>query len=486
MVTDKSLGRHLVVDDLQGKRHIVSKANEIIDGKYEYYNLHQIKLFNLFISQINEYTKSTDTWTFKATQLLALLGLDESSYSRLRSATKGMIRGIEIPKDCAKGVSYEQIPLFTKFTYTRGANVVVQIHPDALPFLVAWKKDFESTTLTSDCKPYTSYYYDSIKPLTSVPAIILYEMCRKYLNICKKRRFQEFDIASLRKKLLVKNGKYESFGDLNRYVIKKSVEEINANTDIEIIVHLQKHPSTPKIISVRFEINKTKANKHLLLGQPTEKDITALHSGLAIFISKYGVSKKALLNIQSSISNSPHSDLQLTIAIKMSQKQLDERKDISNMGGYANTVLKSNVALVVSKKLAEKILTEEKATLALKEKKALDKKEKATKKKIEQVKNDKDNELDKLFEEFKLSGIIEECIAEMDLPSVLLFIDSVVYASANTSAQKLYGKPFNELNSEDVFSILTADLSKKSLLKRVQIKNIQNQLKLSFAEQGYL
>jgi hypothetical protein len=480
-----SEGRDLIVGDLPNKRHIVSKTNTVLEGRYDHYTIQQIKLFNLFLAQIDEHTTPSDTWTFKAAQLCALLGINTGSYSRLRETTKGMIRGVEIPKyhDNGSILCYEQISIFTKFSYQRGGLVKVQMHPDALPYLVDWKRDLE---IEGASTAYTTYYYDTIRQLSSVAVVSLYELCRKSLNICKQRRYKEYDIPTLRKKLHVADGKYEAFGDLNRYVIKKVVNEINQKTDIEIITSTQKEPGTTKVISVRFDISKTQKNRHLLLDRTSKYEDKILHPRLETFIEEYGVGKKVAFGIQSLTSGLPHADLIIDMAIEMSENQLKDSKNINNIGGYAKTVLDGSIEYVKSNNLVEKKLNEDVKKEIIEQDKLERKSASVRHVKDKIIKMSLESDLNERFEEFKQDPELQECIALMPLSSILEKKDNDVFRSADSVTNTIYGKSFRELNAQEIFEVLTMDLTKVSRLKRISINNIHNQLKQSFHLLGYI
>ena len=62
---------------------------------------------------------------------------------------------------------------------------------------------------------------------TSKYAVSLYENMAQYANLSKKT-FQEYSLDGFRELLGVPAGRYKTFGELNKHVVKPAVEEVNA------------------------------------------------------------------------------------------------------------------------------------------------------------------------------------------------------------------------------------------------------------------
>ena len=83
----------------------------------------------------------------------------------------------------------------------------------------------------------------------STYGLALYENCVRYQNITQT---PWFDLPTYRKLMGVEDGKYEVFRDLNRRVIKPSVQEVNSHASISVRPELKKRGRA--VIAIRFLI----------------------------------------------------------------------------------------------------------------------------------------------------------------------------------------------------------------------------------------
>ncbi|MGE3920536.1 MAG: replication initiation protein [Gammaproteobacteria bacterium] len=117
----------------------------------------------------------------------------------------------------------------------------------------------------------------------STYGIALYENCIRYQNISQT---PWFDLPTYRKLMGVEDGKYEIFRDLNRRVIKPSVEEVNSKATIQVIPEYKKQGRV--VVSIRFLISKKLDNEIELKTQKNDIEETILGR----LIENYGCSTK--------------------------------------------------------------------------------------------------------------------------------------------------------------------------------------------------
>jgi hypothetical protein len=119
----------------------------------------------------------------------------------------------------------------------------------------------------------------------STYGLALYENCIRYQSITQT---PWFDLPTYRKLMGVADGKYETFRDLNKRVIKPSVAEVNNHASINVKSELKKQGRV--VVAVRFLINNQvdKTTIAQIEKSETEKTIVARLGG------DYGFSEKQL------------------------------------------------------------------------------------------------------------------------------------------------------------------------------------------------
>jgi len=116
---------------------------------------------------------------------------------------------------------------------------------------------------------FTRYKIENIANLTSIHSIRIYELCLQYLTIGSRK----ISIEELKNCLGIEN-QYPEFKDLNKRVLKPSVDQINKHTDIKI--KLTAIRKLRKIESLKFEIESKKPKHHKLSNQKINKELTSI------------------------------------------------------------------------------------------------------------------------------------------------------------------------------------------------------------------
>ncbi len=209
--------------DLQirsGREMEIYKANDMIQkGRHEL-SLQEQRCVLYAISKIKPEDTAFTQYTFELKDFYALCGIEDQSYTRLKTILQNLSdRSWWVTID-EKGTE-SLVRWFSTMRTNKGSGTVtIKFHEDMMPFLLK---------VTKENQYFTHYQLKYILPMKSQYAIRLYELLKSYQwnNI---EWF--FDVEQLKKQLNCEN--YKNFYDFRRWVIEPAVAEINEYTDIKI------------------------------------------------------------------------------------------------------------------------------------------------------------------------------------------------------------------------------------------------------------
>lgn len=444
------------------ENRIVKKSNRVITSRVKNYSLTQMKIMNLAISELTEQTTADDVLSFQAIDLLNAIGLGEKNHIELRKATLDMIRGIEIPKEDG---GFLQVPLFKKIEYFKGGTIDIQFDSDVLPLLIQAKTE------------YTKYYFENIQRLRSSYSIKIYELCKQYQNT--KQGYRDFTIDELKIFLDIPPKKYSRYCDLNQWVIKSSVKEINEKTDLKIEDEpIKKGRSTT---GVRFYItpkNKEQAKEEMAeIQQPALpcdfKDLTPVGRQL---VDDYQMSAKIAVELQVLATTDEH----LSYAMTQFNKKLDAKykkgETVENLARYSEMALREAMPTILVSGVVEK-----------EKNKAEDKKKqaevKAKKVQIEEDKKANKEALNERFKDFCSRSDLLEVLKDTDLKNLYSNAqnqDELMTTQAKKIALEIFSKELVSLTANDTFDVLTDNVkgfSSFSPMKSIQFRSLKFFLK---------
>lgn len=190
---------------------------------------------------------------------------------------------VEIDKETFKYKSIVPIP-----TVEWGESndlVKVEFHREIMPYLIGMKDKFTQYKLTDIAKLNSKYSITLFKLLTMNNN--MYE-AKPFPNNIDKYKNPTYSVEEL-KRLTDTTDSYKRFYDFEKRVIRESVMEINAKTDLQITYTKNKH--LREVVSIKFEIsNKNdKYNK-----KKPELDIDSYASAINNPYIKYLIEKEIL------------------------------------------------------------------------------------------------------------------------------------------------------------------------------------------------
>ena len=240
----------------ENQKYLVVKDNDII--RKTRYNLttQQQKIVLFAISKIKPEDKPDKWYEINIDELCEACGIEIEGgyyYKAIKEDLQKLTTRlwIKMPDNIEATVSWisdaEIIPLSGK--------VYIKFHPKMAPYLFELRKN------------YTMYHLENVLVFKSRYSIRLYELLRSYMTFkaIEEGREKEisFSIEQLRDILAIEKNKYPRWADLNRFVIRKAVEEINLCSEDIHIDYERYRGQGRNIESINFIISSAKAKQIL-------------------------------------------------------------------------------------------------------------------------------------------------------------------------------------------------------------------------------
>ncbi|MFW9880320.1 MAG: RepB family plasmid replication initiator protein [Candidatus Thorarchaeota archaeon] len=235
-------------------------------------------------------------------------------------------------------------------------------------------------------------------------SLALYELFVDYYNYKKEYGTTPFiNVDEFRKLLGLKDNEYKVFGDLNKWVIKKAVKEINLKTDLFVTVHYKRE--NRKITALKFSIEKNNDNAIDMdnyIDQEIQQqkylplpEFEIENKELFLILTKeFGVSNNKTVAILKTMD-----EYYIYDVLESVRKQITENK-IRDIPAFTIKALQEDYRSKKDKKSIEKELLEEKAKAnierKMEEKKNREEFEEQIKYKIEEILNNMDEDEKKL------------------------------------------------------------------------------------------
>lgn len=442
---------------------LVKKANALISSKLKGYSLVQLKLFNFSVSQINKMDDLASIDIPAKTLFKALNNDSDHNYARLRKATLGMIKGIELPMPDG---SVNQVPIFHSFKYLNGGIVKVRFHEEIVPYILQRNK-------------YSQYYYQNIRSLNSKYSLMLYELCKQYEPTAQK--FRVLSLKELRFFLDIDDKTHKTYAHLKSRVIEPAVIEVSRCTDISITYDEIK--SGRKVSSLKFYI-KPKKNVLItgedIIGIEDDKE-PELFSITLELQAIYFFSKKQALEIQELAINAEVLEyckplLEAKIAKKSSAGEID------NVTSYARAILLTDIQTALDTNVIGRKKEAEQKELLQKQREQQEREDKVTQVRLEQKRKAEREAVNAKYKVFcdntNLLSILTECALDELVAVAKEEIKPDILKLANDEITKHFGADLEQVNALIVFGVLSGQLV-IGQTKQKHVHNIKNFFKVA-------
>ncbi len=225
--------------------NIVKKSNKLINARY-YLPLSAQKLVLLCALKLDSNNKDEHGRYFaeiNANELNEITG-NQNKYEDLKISAEKLTKATFHVKDIGDEYKEYNWVSYTHY-YPSQAKVKIVVNQDADPFLINIKE--KATDLNIDITRGFHYRY----------TLRIFELLIQHINEDDSHYEIYYEIDDFREVLILED-KHKSFGDLNRYVLKKSVIELN-ETELSNVKCVQKKIGTKTIgITFIFDLTKSK------------------------------------------------------------------------------------------------------------------------------------------------------------------------------------------------------------------------------------
>ena len=249
-------------------KQLIVKSNKLIEAKYKLTTNEQRIILYVLSEKVKKGDENFGVYTFNISELAERFGggmrnFDETieTINKLRKRTF-FYRDGDVWMD-ANWVSVAVVNEKTK-------DITIEFPQLLKPYLLQLKENF------------TAYHLECVVYLKSSYAVRLYELLKQYLNIGSRK----FTVDELKELLGIGKDEYSQFGHFKAKVLKVSVNQINANSDINVEYFPIKKGR--KFDSLRFTIEKQPIRREQQL--PTLEDKHFVDQEIFDSLIKYGCS----------------------------------------------------------------------------------------------------------------------------------------------------------------------------------------------------
>lgn len=237
-------------DLISKETRIIKKSNRLIQNVVNHCNYYQNRLLFVLLDKYGKEISDSkcDVITITVKELCNMLGYDYQAGNVDRSIVKALTDfrkcGIDIATTDENGnLKYIGLNFFK--------TIIVENNICSFE----WNDILAKNGLLGEL---TERYYqlgDDFLNLRSSYSQILYELLSSYKNYEKRyKKPIEIEVDTLKKTLNIENTKtYNNFSDFNKLLLKKSINEINSSTQLEVTYKTKRNGR--RIESILFSIN---------------------------------------------------------------------------------------------------------------------------------------------------------------------------------------------------------------------------------------
>lgn len=241
--------------DMDNTSKTIRKNNELIEARYRL-SLNEQRLVLLLASDISNDDEAFKDYEIRVTDFARMFDLasDKDLYSKVEQAADTLLGKIITLKNDRE---IEKTVWFSYVHYVKGSGTVkVRFDKSLKPYLLQLK----------NCGHYTQYKLNYVINFKSQYSIRLYELLKMHAFKAKEGKFERnFEINELRLTLGIAKKEYKIFNNFRVRVIEPAVEEVIAQTDLDI-EEVRYERVRNKVVSIRFfvAIRQSKPNSQII------------------------------------------------------------------------------------------------------------------------------------------------------------------------------------------------------------------------------
>lgn len=219
---------------------IIRKSHQIIEAGYKL-SLAEQRIILLSLAKLDNRDITQSKVTLYVKDYAESFGLSETSaYTELQKASKRLYDRSIILHGEDETTEFRWIESRTRYHKGEG-RISFEFSRRVIPYLFELDKRLG----------YTQYHLLSVSGFNSVYSIRLYELCKKIQGMAN----QVVDVDDIRRILMLED-KYSQYRELNKFVLKVAIAEINAKSDLFVSFEPIKRGRT--IIALKFTIQVKK------------------------------------------------------------------------------------------------------------------------------------------------------------------------------------------------------------------------------------
>lgn len=225
----------------KSKNNVVHLHNNFIEAIYSL-SVDAKKLLLSIILHINDRNRIV----LHRNDILEEIGIDLKNLNtkHKEEIIEELMTKIITIRDLNNPENWEKYQLLKSTKYKDGF-LYTSIYPELLPYFEEAQK-----------RLFTKFNIQNIKPLTSIYAIRIYELCKRFY---KDSSHAQISIDQLKKILQIEN-KYKQISDFRKRVLDVAKKQINKNTDLEVDFELVKEGK--KYTKVHFIVKQHIGDAH--------------------------------------------------------------------------------------------------------------------------------------------------------------------------------------------------------------------------------
>jgi plasmid replication initiation protein len=215
---------------------LVKKSNKIINYKISEMTAIEKKIILILISQIKVDDEKLERYKIPLSGIIKSGGSSRKIYSQAVDIAKNIItRSVFIPSIDRKGKETFEVFQWLSYIKYEDGCFLARVNEDMKPFLLNLKEKF------------TRYNLDYALKMKSFYSIRIYEILSQFKNT----GWRQMKVKELRNLLDIEE-KHSRYNDFKRYVLERSIKEINKLTDLNI--DYEEIKTSRRVTSIKFLI----------------------------------------------------------------------------------------------------------------------------------------------------------------------------------------------------------------------------------------
>jgi plasmid replication initiation protein len=220
--------------------HLVTKDNNLIEAKYRL-SVQEQRLMAIMVSDIKPDDKDFKPYKYRVKDFIEWTGVQGKDYYReLRKITAKLLTRIITIKEDNRLIQTSWLSSAV-YDYKKG-TIELLFDPHLKPYLLQLKNCF------------TQYALQNVLELKSKYAFRLYELCKQYQSMGKRK----FQIDELRELLGLEKNELKRWSDFKGKVLEIAQREINKHTDLKIKYEFEKWGRKFEYITIFISANTEK------------------------------------------------------------------------------------------------------------------------------------------------------------------------------------------------------------------------------------